>query len=83
MGFGRNPHVAKAEAAEQNAQTARDTAAQEQAWREAGRQWERAAGRETDAKRRALYAANADRARATADAPPPLEGLSADDFETN
>lgn len=83
MGFGRNPHVAKAEAAEQNAQTARDTTAQEQAWREAGRHWERAAGRESDAKRRALYEANADRARATADAPPPLEGLSASDFETN
>lgn len=83
MSFGRNPHVAKAEAAEQNAQNARDTTAQEQAWREAGRQWERAAGRETDAKRRALYAANADRARAIADAPPPIEAASVDDSEMN
>ena len=73
MGFGRNPHVAKAEAAEQKAETARDTGMQEQAWREAGRQWERAAARETDGKRRTLYEANAERARATADAPPPLE----------
>ena len=76
MGFGRNPHVAKAEAAEQKAEIARDTTAQEQAWREAGRQWERAAARETDGKRRALYEANAEKARTTADAPPPLEGAS-------
>ena len=78
MGFGRNPHVAKAEAAEQKAEIARDTTAQEQAWREAGRQWERAAARETDGKRRALYEANAEKARTTADAPPPLEGSSPD-----
>ncbi|HEY4057380.1 MAG TPA: hypothetical protein VGM39_12270 [Kofleriaceae bacterium] len=69
MGFGRNPHVAKAEAAELKAQTARDASFAEQAWREAGRQWERAAAREADGKRRALYEANAEKARATADAP--------------
>jgi hypothetical protein len=74
MSFGRNPHVAKAEAAEQKAQSARDTRMQEAAWREAGRLWERAAAREQDAKRRGVYEANAERARATADAPPPLEG---------
>ena len=73
MSFGRNPHVAKAEAAEQKAETARDMGMAEQAWREAGRQWERAAARETDSKRRTLYEANAERARATADSPPPLE----------
>ena len=78
MGFGRNPHVEKAEAAEQKAELARDTSAQEQAWREAGRQWERAAARETDKKRRALYEANAEKARTTADAPPPLEGAAID-----
>src|SRR4051812_18149211 len=71
MSFGRNPHVAKAEAAELKASTARDAAAYENAWREAGRLWERAAERETDAKRRTLYEANAERARATADAPAP------------
>ncbi|HEY4176547.1 MAG TPA: hypothetical protein VGM90_06940 [Kofleriaceae bacterium] len=69
MGFGRNPHVAKAEAAELKAQTARDASFAEQAWREAGRLWERAAARETDSKRRTLYEANAEKARATADAP--------------
>ena len=73
MSFGRNPHVSKAEAAEQKAASARDARASEQAWLEAGRLWERAAEREADAKRRAQYAANAERARATADAPPPAD----------
>jgi hypothetical protein len=70
MSFGRNPHVAKAEAAELKAQTARDGRLQAAAWLEAGRLWERAAAREDNAKRRALYEANAERARATAEAPP-------------
>lgn len=74
MSFGRNPHVAKAEAAELKAQTAKDASSYERAWRDAGRLWERAADRETDAKRRALYAANAERARTTADAPAVIEG---------
>ena len=69
MGFGRNPHVAKAEAAEQKALDARDAKAYEHAWREAGRLWERAAERETDAKRRAQYTTFAERARAAADQP--------------
>jgi len=77
MSFGRNPHVAKAEAAEQKAQSARDTRLQQAAWLEAGRLWERAADREKDAKRRTLYEANAERARATADDPPPLDGAIA------
>jgi hypothetical protein len=71
MSFGRNPHVAKAEAAEQKALEATDTIATEQAWREAGRQWERAAEREKDPKRHALYTERSETARATADAPPP------------
>jgi hypothetical protein len=71
MSFGRNPHVAKAEAAELKAGDATDVSSYEQAWREAGRQWERASEREADAKRKQLYAANAERARATADAPRP------------
>jgi len=69
MSFGRNPHVAKAEAAEQKAVSAKDTTASSQAWREAGRLWERAADRETDAKRRVTYTANAERARSSADDP--------------
>jgi hypothetical protein len=70
MSFGRNPHVSKAEAAEQKAAGAKDATAREHAWREAGRLWERAADRETDAKRRLHYTANAERARASADEPP-------------
>lgn len=69
MGFGRNPHVAKAEAAELKATSAKDASACEQAWREAGRLWERAAERETEPKRKQQYTANAERARATADDP--------------
>jgi hypothetical protein len=69
MSFGRNPHVAKAEAAEQKADSAKDAAASELALREAGRLWERAADREPDAKRRLQYTANAERARARADEP--------------
>lgn len=69
MSFGRNPHVAKAEAAEQKAEVAKDGTAYEHAWREAGRLWERAADRETDAKRKQQYVANAERARASADQP--------------
>ena len=67
MSFGRNPHVAKAEAEEQKALGARDVAAAELAWREAARQWDRAAARETDAKRRDEHAAKAEAARAKAD----------------
>lgn len=69
MSFGRNPHVAKAEAAELKATSAKDSTAAEHAWREAGRLWERAADREADSKRKQQYTANAARARATADDP--------------
>lgn len=69
MSFGRNPHVAKAEAAELKAASGKDATACEHAWREAGRLWERAADRETDPKRRQQYTAKAERARATADDP--------------
>ncbi|NOU26718.1 MAG: hypothetical protein HOO96_02335 [Polyangiaceae bacterium] len=67
MSFGRNPHVAKAEAEELKAATAKDAKAMELAWREAARQWERAADREKDGKRRTEYAAKAEAARANAD----------------
>jgi len=69
MSFGRNPHIAKAEAAEQKAQNAKDAAAYEHAWREAARQWERAAERETNDARRQQYVDKAAAARANADAP--------------
>jgi hypothetical protein len=69
MGFGRNPHVAKAEAEEQKAQAAPDRAARELAWREAARQWDRATERETDDKRRQQYGGRAEAARANADNP--------------
>ena len=69
MSFGRNPHVAKAEAAEQKAQHAKDARASGHAWLEAGRLWERAADRETDAKRKTLYLANAERSRSRAEDP--------------
>ncbi|MGE0550632.1 MAG: hypothetical protein AB7O24_08675 [Kofleriaceae bacterium] len=80
MGFGRNPHVAKAEAAELKAASAKDTTACVQAWREAGRLWERAAERESDTKRKEQYSARADKARATADDPaePTLEDRPVD-----
>ena len=74
MSFGRNPHVAKAEAAELKATSAKDATARDHAWREAGRLWERAADRETDPKRRHHYAANAERARAAADGAPEPDG---------
>jgi hypothetical protein len=82
MSFGRNPHVAKAEAEEQKARSAKDPAACELAWREGARQWERAAERETDDRRRQQYAERAEAARASADEartrdPEPLESLIA------
>lgn len=64
MSFGKNPHVARAEAAEQKALSAPDEAAREQAWLEAGRQWDRATDREKDARRREFYAERASAARA-------------------
>ena len=67
MSFGRNPHIPKAQAAEQKARDAGDDGARERAWREAAHLWERAAEREMDAKRRSEYSRNAERARALAD----------------
>src|SRR4051812_9662729 len=67
MSFGRNPYVTKAETAEQKARTARDELAREQAWRDAARQWERAADRESDDKRRAQYTERAQAARHSAE----------------
>jgi hypothetical protein len=67
MSFGRNPHIVKAQAAEQKARDAGDDGARERAWREAAHLWERAAKLEKDGKRRTEYERNAERARAVAD----------------
>jgi len=69
MSFGKNPHVAKATAAEQKARAAGDESARVTAWREAARQWERAAEREPMPKRAAEYTTNAATAREAADNP--------------
>lgn len=70
MSFGRNPHVPKAQAAEQKAADAPDDAARARAQREAAHQWERAAEREAPGKRRSEYEQNAQRNRDLADGPP-------------
>ena len=67
MSFGKNPHVAKAQAAEQKALDATDDHSRASAYREAGHLWERAAERESPGKRRSEYERNAVRARALAD----------------
>jgi len=68
MSFGRNPHVSKAQAAEQKARDANDDIARTAAWREAARLWDRAAEREDNDKRRLAYEAHAEAARTQADA---------------
>jgi multidrug resistance efflux pump len=70
MGFGKNPHVAKAEAAEQKAQLATNEAARTLAWREAARLWDRAAEREQRNTVATSYQERAVAARAAADADP-------------
>ena len=67
MSFGKNPHVVKAQAAEQKAQGARDEAARTLAWREAARLWDRAAEREVSDARKQEYLDRALAARAAAD----------------
>ena len=67
MSFGKNPHVAKAQAAEQKALDATDDHSRASAYREAGHLWERAAERESPGKRRSEYERTAVRARALAD----------------
>jgi hypothetical protein len=67
MSFGKNPYVAKAQAAELKANEAADPVAQVRAYREAAHEWERAVGREPPGKRRVEYEENAARNRALAD----------------
>ncbi len=63
MGFGRNPYVPKAEAAELKATEATDDRARAVAYLEAAREWERAAEREKPGKARTEYEKNAKRNR--------------------
>ncbi len=63
MGFGRNPYVPKAQAAEQKAQEAPDDTARARAYREAAHEWDRAAEREKPGKMRSEYEAHAVRTR--------------------
>lgn len=67
MSFGRNPHVAKAEIAEQKALAASDDTARSVAWRDAARLWDRAAEREVSDKRKGEYTQRAEAARRSAD----------------
>ena len=83
MSFGRNPHVAKAEAAEQKAADALDDATRERAHREAAHQWDRAAEREKPGKQRDTYAANAERNRDLADAGAPQPDPASDPNRLN
>ena len=73
MAFGRNPHVPKAQAAEQKARDAGDDDARIRAFRDAAHQWDRAAEREPPGKRRDEYQRNAALARASADGSAPGE----------
>ena len=70
MGFGRNPHVLKATAAEQKAVDAADPGSRERAYRDAARQWDRAAEREVPGPKRAEYERNATKNRELADGAP-------------
>lgn len=80
MAFGRNPHVPKAQAAEQKAQDAPDDAARARAFREAAHQWDRAAEREAPGKRRQEYEGHAARTRELAEGAAP-EGTEGDGAE--
>jgi hypothetical protein len=80
MAFGRNPHVPKAQAAEQKAQDAPDDAARARALREAAHQWDRAAEREAPGKRRQEYEGHAARNRELAEGTAP-EGADGDGEE--
>lgn len=67
MSFGKNPYVAKAQAAELKAEESLDRGARERARREAAHEWERAAARETPGKRRTLYLESAEKNRSLAE----------------
>lgn len=77
MSFGKNPYVAKAEAAELKASEARDEDSRRRAYREAAHEWDRAAAREKPGKRRDEYLRHAEHDRALADAESAPESESA------
>jgi hypothetical protein len=81
MGFGRNPHVAKAEAAQAKAKGATDVVSEVRAYREAAHLWDRAAAKEKDGKRRTEYEANAEAARERAEAATQKSAPSQADLE--
>ncbi len=68
MGFGRNPHVAKAEAAEARAREVLDSASEVRAFLEAAHLWGRAAAKEKEGQRRDEYEAKAEAARELSEA---------------
>jgi hypothetical protein len=63
MGFGRNPHVDKAIAAEDKAREATDAVSEARAYLEAAHLWDRAAAKEKPGKKRGEYEAKAQVAR--------------------
>lgn len=79
MSFGKNPYVAKAQAAELKADEAADASARARAFREAAHEWDRAASREPPGKRRTEYAENAERNRQRADGDLQTDDVSAAD----
>jgi hypothetical protein len=81
MGFGRNPYVSKAQAAEQKAIDAPDDATRIRAYRDAAHQWDRAAERESPGKHRTEYERNAARNRDLADGSAASDAAAPDDAE--
>jgi len=79
MGFGRNPYVPKAQAAEQKSRDAPDGPTRVRAYRDAAHQWDRAAERELPGKRRLEYERNAARARELADGGQPADAPEPDE----
>jgi hypothetical protein len=77
VGFGRNPYIVKAQAAEQKAVDATDDASRVRAYRDAAHEWERAADRERPGKQRDELQKNAANNRALAD------GVGADAEDTD
>ena len=67
MSFGKNPFVAKAQAAEQKAADATDAIARTSAYRDAAHNWDRAAAKEKPGKFRDQYLEAAEKNRALAD----------------
>ena len=81
MGFGRNPYVSKAQAAELKAQEAPDVIARARHYHEAAHEWDRAASREKPGKARSEYEAHAVRTRELADNPDEPETDEADESD--